>query len=141
MTRHRIGLVARLVLHVATLIIFVFVLLAGTVNQWAPTLAPAAARVGVRLIGSLTEWRLAQTVYQDTNSMRGVVRTFVPVVHPVLSVAAFVLLPSVLIECLLRVHSRRLQQLARASAAARPALDPAWGDLFKWPGSRSFRRR
>ena len=129
MARHRIGVVARLLLHVGTVLLVVYVLLAGTVNQWASILAPAAARLGAHMIGSGTEGRWAQTVYQVTNSMRGVVRTLVPLVHPVLSVAAFIALPSVLIECLLKVHSRRLQQLARA-AAQRPALDPGWGDLF-----------
>ncbi len=31
----------------------------------------------------------------------------------------------------LRVHSRRLQQIASVATSASPALDPAWGDLFK----------
>ena len=112
MTWHRIGLVARLLLHVATIYIVVDVLFVAHGNSVA-------------------------------NSF---VHTLVPFVHPVLLLASLIVLPSVLVESLVSVHSRgRRLQFAKTAATASPsveaipAVEAAWGDLFnEAPDPRRF---
>jgi len=127
-TRHMIGVVARLVLHVATMVILLYVLYAAYGN----TLGTALVRAAANTIGVMATIRALQTL----SPMAGVFHALVPVVQPVWLVASLIALPSVLIETLVRVHSRRRRlQLAKTATTASRAVqvspeEAAWGDLF-----------
>jgi hypothetical protein len=132
MTRHRIGLVGRLLLHVATMCILVYILFAAYGNS----VGPPVAHVAVNAIGLKATVRAWLTLH----SMVGVFHTVVPSVQPALLVASLFVLPSVLIESLVSVHSReRRLQLAKTAATARPAVEAAWGGVFnEVPDPRRF---